>query len=302
MTLALNKEGEINFRSHARNGPELIVDGKIVMSNVAKEMRKAAEREDFENWLRDEKWKISKDEFDEVNNETFGMAISKMNANTHRFAMRYCYRWLPSGGRKNLNDPKEDHRCFMCGQTREDSLHFLKCRNIIAERSYKKMLEKIFGSLNEIEAPPIIRQSVMLNLKAWRDEKPIEREICETQRRIGWGMMLHGRISKEVSRKLVPNESDEGAINRKVAQLITAIIGAAKESWNTRCEAMAIDTGCRVAANRKMRLLRRADELRTEITAAGLGHVQHSTRFEMNTWKSDEIEIWIRNNERLVKK
>ena len=115
-------------------------------------------------------------------------------------------------------------------------------------------------------------------------------------------MMLHGRISKEVSRKLVPNESDEGAINRKVAQLIVAIIGAAKESWNTQCEAMAIDTGCRVAANRKMRLLQRADELRTEITAAGLGHVQHSTRFEMNTWKSDEIEIWIRNNERLVKK
>ena len=49
--LALNEEGEINFRSHARNGPELIVDGKIVTSNVAKESRKAAEREDFENWL-----------------------------------------------------------------------------------------------------------------------------------------------------------------------------------------------------------------------------------------------------------
>jgi hypothetical protein len=129
------------------------------------------------NDLREDKLRINQAKFKQINNEAFGLAMSKLNENTHHFAMRFCYRWLPSGGRKNMNDPKEDHRCFMCGQTREESPHFLRCRNVIAKRGFKEILEKIFESLNEIGALQTTRQTIMMNLKAWTEGKPVEREI-----------------------------------------------------------------------------------------------------------------------------
>jgi hypothetical protein len=99
---------------------------------------------------------------------------------------------------------------------------------------------------------------------------------------------------QEVSKILVPNETDQEAINQKVAKLISTIIVVANEVWNARCGAMAIYSGCRVAANRKIRLLRRVEELQNEIVAVGLGHVQQNTGFKMAMWTSDEIEVWIK--------
>lgn len=54
---------------------------------------------------------------------------------------------------------------------------------------------------------------------------------------------------------------------------------------------MVIDSGCRLAENRKMRFLQGAEELRIEIAEVGLGHVQRGSVFEMAMQKSDEIKV-----------
>lgn len=78
----------------------------------------------------------------------------------------------------------------MCGQTRDDSSHFFKCRNGIEERAFKKMLERILKALTKVGPAPIVRNIVMLNLKAWREGKPPGREICEVQRILELGEVL----------------------------------------------------------------------------------------------------------------
>lgn len=43
------KEGCVgNTKGHARNGPERSIEGRTITSNYAKELRKAAEREELE--------------------------------------------------------------------------------------------------------------------------------------------------------------------------------------------------------------------------------------------------------------
>ena len=288
--------------NHIRNGPTLEIDGRVITSNLAKELRKAAEKEEFENWMRIDKMKLNEREFQKINHEAFGIAISKMDQNTHRLAMRYCYRWLPSGARKHMNDPKEEHRCILCSQIREESSHFLRCRNDIAERAFKKMLEKILFVMIEIGTPPEMWSIIIRNIKSWREGKASEKVICGLQEKIGWGEFLHGRITREITGRLIPNESEAENVERKLAKFIVTVIKAAKASWSERCDAHAIETGCRVQINRKMRLLRRIETLRKELVAVGLGHLQKHEISEIAKWKCEDMQIWLKNNEKLVKK
>lgn len=61
-----------------------------------------------------------------------------------------------------------------------------------------------------------------------------------------------------------------------------------------RCDANAMESGCRVQNNVRMRLLRRIEELRKDIVAVGLGHLQQSGINEITTFGL--------KNEKLVKK
>lgn len=219
----VNTEDSLN---HSRNGPQLV----LIASYQAKEQPRAAEIEEFEKGLKIDKMRRNESKFRRINHEAFGIAISNLDGNTHRFAVRYCYRWLPSGARKDLNDPKEDRRCILCGQIQEDSSHFLQCRNAIPKRAFKKMLERVQGTITNIRTPPAIRSIVIRNIKAWHKGISSEKVICDVQELIGWGQFLRGRITQEVARRLTSNDTDQEKSNKKVVKVILTMIKAANDS------------------------------------------------------------------------
>lgn len=169
----------------------------------------------------------------------------------------------------------------MCGQTQEKSSHFFKCRNAIAKRPFKKMLEKIHGNRTDIRTVPEIRSIVMQNLKSWRDGKVSKKIKCKVQEVLGRELFLRGRITQEVSQRIVPKDTDHEGIDRKVAKLIATINDVANGPG--RCDATAIESGCMVEINRRMRLLCWAGELGNVIVSVGLGHLQQSSIHEIAT-------------------
>lgn len=150
------------------------MDRRIIASNVANELGKAAESEVFEKWSREEKWKNSQAKFKQVNHEVFGIAISKIKANTHRFVVRFFTAGCLQEAEKISTTRKKTIDVLCVGGRERTPRISSDVENVIAKRSFKKMLE-----MNHIGAPPKIGQTFMLNLKAWREEKPIERDGFE---------------------------------------------------------------------------------------------------------------------------
>lgn len=68
-----------------------------------------------------------------------------------------------------------------------------------------------------------------------------------------------------------------------------------------RCEENVTESGHRAEIIRRMRLLRRDEELRKEIEAEGLRHLQQSGINEISVWEREDLQIWLKNNENLVK-
>ena len=101
---------------------------------------------------------------------------------------------------------------------------------------------------------------------------------------------------------MIPNESEAENAERKLAKFIVTVIKAMKASCGERCDAHAIETGCRVQINRKMRLLCRIETLRKELVAVGLGHLQKHEIIEIAKGNCEDMQIWLKNNEKLVKK
>lgn len=95
----------------------------------------AAERDELREWQH-EKLRFTKNEFNKIDWEAQHCPLSTMLTNSHRFAIRFIYHWLPAWKCKKFNNKLVDLRCSICGAENEGSSHFLVCKHRAMEKSF----------------------------------------------------------------------------------------------------------------------------------------------------------------------
>ena len=101
----------------------------------------------------------------------------------------------------------QDHsKCPRCQQDNEDTSHVLRCQHTTANEKWRECIKELSTWMEENDAHPDLRESIINNLSSWRNDTETQRRQYQEdlinraeqiQNRIGWKGFIEGFIAKE---------------------------------------------------------------------------------------------------------
>jgi hypothetical protein len=242
----------------AMSTPKIAVDGdfcQIVINDsyITRESQK---------WLMDTSGKIpiqkyyydnykwSQATFDDINWPIQHKAMTSFSPNDIQRITKFCHSWLPTYDRLFREKLSPNQRCPLCHYLIESNNHLFSCRHPAQQKSTQallKFLDDDSDAKGNCQLNNIIKQAIIhCHSPTWSpDTDHLEPELAQcvmAQSKIGWGQILHGRITKQMEQYMEKHFQQNGNTEQKDTGarwsklLIKAIWENMLQRWRQRNE------------------------------------------------------------------
>jgi hypothetical protein len=182
----------------------LYIETRKISNNFQEEVYEQISGTKAKRYWNDHKQRFGESSTKEVDLQATGDAMKAMPIARQHWLVKHATGFNAVG--KNMKRRKQwtHSKCPRCEYTVEDSEHVLKCKGSGAKEQWEQALTQVEKWMKDKQTDPNIIRAIILGLKAWNDEQPMETEnfsqpiekTIDQQTKIGWRNLMEGFPAK----------------------------------------------------------------------------------------------------------
>jgi len=302
---------------------QLVIQHKFITSKPTHHLREAARLMDQSAYLC-EKFSWSQTEFDDISWAAHSAALKSLTESDRVRIIKYIHGWLPTGKRRHREQQSYPQECALCHAAVEDNEHLWACQHESQIQLVENLLIDLEKMQYEMKSDPalhsVIKSAVLQSALtgSFEPNPAVEaasvHHLLQIQGNIGWQQLLHGRLSQQLlqhqewyynsdNAEINPDDRHKFSGQRWAKKLITIIWKTLLKLWKNRCERVhGRDSRDRLKqAQRQYK--RRVQECYDTLPQIPITdrHLFDSSVTETLNRPPQDIELWLRNAEALIK-